>query len=88
MKGRSHLTPKASNSIAGGNATGTQRRMVPTLQGSKTCSNATLSGSEWGSLSIPVALPPAIEFVASGDMCGVQALAFLHHVRMQEHSEA
>jgi hypothetical protein len=30
--------------------------------------DATLSGSEWGSLSIPVALPPAIEFVASGDI--------------------
>jgi len=42
--------------------------MVPTLKGSKLLFYATLSGSEWCSLSIPVALPPAIEFVAFGDI--------------------
>jgi hypothetical protein len=55
-------TLKASKSIAGGVATGTDVLTVPILKGSKTMLYATLSGSEWFIACKPVALPPALEF--------------------------
>ena len=38
------LSPKATNSIAGGNATGFERHLFPTLKGSNSTQYSTLSG--------------------------------------------
>jgi hypothetical protein len=67
--GDSHwlLSPKATNSVAGGNATGSRANDDPTLKGSNMAVNSTLTGSENRWCPKPVALPPATEFVAFGD---------------------
>ena len=53
------MTPKATNSIAGGNATGMEENTIPTLKGSNIDMNSTLTGSEPLLSAKPVALPPA-----------------------------
>ena len=74
-------SPKATKSIAGGNATGWGRddhsdpeRVAPVTRrlnnDARNCSeSSTLSGSDRPFTRVPVALPPAIEFVAFGDSC-------------------
>ena len=59
--------PKASNSIAGGNATGFDKPHFPDPEGVEATADSTLSGSDRILRSYPVALPPAIGFVAFGD---------------------
>ena len=55
--------------------------MVPTLQGSKTCSMRPLQGRNAVLFPFPVALPPAIEFVAFGVIALLRsALEFGHFV--------
>ena len=85
------LSPKATDSLAGGNATGSLANNDPTLKGSNIAVNSTLSGSGTGWRSKPVALPPAIEFVAFSDrsLCTkkdstARALQRIHRIPTQQ----
>jgi hypothetical protein len=68
--GDSHwlLSPKATNSVAGGNATGSEHHLFsdPVRVGFTAIFDPFRVGSSFA--QDPVALPPAIEFVAFGDI--------------------
>ena len=73
------MSPEATNSIAGGNATGMERETHSDPERVASHMSSTLAGSERILLYVPVALPPAIEFDAFGVMRHLQNASAVRH---------